>query len=68
VSFGSVILGSSMFGVAGALLAVPVIPMLLALLDLYRTRYDLVPELAAQGKKAASKPPEPEPVEAEPAP
>lgn len=48
VSFGSVILGTAMFGVSGALLAIPVVAMLLALLDLYRTRYDLVPELAAE--------------------
>lgn len=45
VSFGSVILGTSMFGVAGALLAIPVVAMLLTLLDLYRTRYELLPEL-----------------------
>jgi predicted PurR-regulated permease PerM len=47
VSFASVILGTSMFGVAGALLAIPVVAMLLTLLDLYRTRYELLPELAA---------------------
>ncbi|MBC7291829.1 MAG: AI-2E family transporter [Actinotalea sp.] len=45
VSFASVILGISMFGVAGALLAIPVVAMLLSLLDLYRTRYELLPEL-----------------------
>jgi predicted PurR-regulated permease PerM len=45
VSFGSVILGTAMFGIAGALLAIPVVAMLLSLLDLYRTRYDLLPEL-----------------------
>ena len=45
VSFGSVILGTAMFGIAGALLAIPVVAMLLSLLDLYRTRYELVPGL-----------------------
>lgn len=45
VSFAAVILGTALFGVAGALLAVPVAAMLLALLDLYRKRYDLLPEL-----------------------
>jgi predicted PurR-regulated permease PerM len=45
VSFASVILGVSMFGVAGALLAIPVVAMLLSLLELYRTRYELLPEL-----------------------
>jgi len=48
VSFGSVILGTAMFGVAGALLAIPVVAMLLTLLDLYRTRYDLLPQLVEQ--------------------
>ena len=43
VSFASVILGTAMFGVAGALLAIPVVAMLLTLLDIYRTRYELVP-------------------------
>lgn len=46
VSFASVILGTALFGVAGALLAIPVVAMLLALLDLYRTRYDILPALA----------------------
>ena len=45
VSFGSVILGTAMFGIAGALLAIPVVAMLLSLLDLYRTRYELAPGL-----------------------
>ncbi len=46
VSFASVILGTATFGIAGALLAIPVVAMLLTLLDLYRTRYELVPALA----------------------
>ena len=45
VSFSSVILGTAMFGIAGALLAIPIVAMLLSLLDLYRTRYELLPEL-----------------------
>jgi len=45
VSFASVILGTALFGVAGALLAIPVVAMLLALLELYRTRYDVLPGL-----------------------
>lgn len=45
VSFASVILGTALFGVAGALLAIPVVAMLLTLLDLYRTRYEVVPDL-----------------------
>ena len=52
VSFASVILGTAMFGIAGALLAIPVVAMLLSLLDLYRTRYEILPELAVEGDGA----------------
>lgn len=45
VSFGAVLLGAALFGVAGAFLAVPVAAMLLALLDIYGKRFDLLPEL-----------------------
>jgi predicted PurR-regulated permease PerM len=41
VSFGAVLLGAALFGVAGAFLAVPVVAMLLSLLDIYAKRYDL---------------------------
>lgn len=53
VSFAAVIIGTSLVGVAGALLAIPVVAMLLTLLDLYRTRYELVPSLA--GEQAGAK-------------
>lgn len=53
VSFSSVILGSALFGIAGALLAIPVVAMLLTLLDLYRTRYDLLPELESPAASTA---------------
>lgn len=46
VSFASAILGLSLFGIAGALLAIPVVAMMLSLLDIYRTRYELLPGLA----------------------
>ena len=46
VSFGAVLLGAALFGVAGAFLAVPVIAMLLALLTIYGHRYELLPEIA----------------------
>lgn len=52
VSFASVILGTSLFGVAGALLAIPVAAMLLTLLDLYRTRYALAPALSPPDVRA----------------
>ena len=45
VAFGSVLLGAALFGVAGAFLAIPVVAMLLALLDTYAKRYELVPRL-----------------------
>lgn len=48
VAFGSVLLGAGLFGVAGALLAIPVTAMLLTLLGIYRTRYALIPSLAAE--------------------
>ena len=45
VSFASVMLGASLFGVAGAFLGIPVAAMLLALLDIYARKYELLPEL-----------------------
>jgi predicted PurR-regulated permease PerM len=47
VAFGSVMLGAALFGVAGAFLAIPVCAMLLALVDVYAKRYELLPELSA---------------------
>jgi predicted PurR-regulated permease PerM len=47
VSFGAVLLGTALFGIAGAFLAVPVVAMLLALIDIYATRYDLASEIDA---------------------
>jgi len=43
VSFGAVLLGTALFGIAGAFLAVPVVAMLLALLSIYGRRYDPIP-------------------------
>lgn len=64
VSFASAILGLALFGIAGALLAIPVVAMLLTLLDIYRTRYELLPGLAdprpvARTVAAQSEPEEP---------
>ncbi len=42
VAFGAVLLGAALFGVAGAFLAVPVAAMLLALLQTYGKRYELI--------------------------
>jgi len=46
VSFGAVLLGTALFGIAGAFLAVPVVAMLLALLSIYGRRDD---EMADDG-------------------
>lgn len=47
VSFGAVLLGAALFGVAGAFLAVPVIAMLLALLEIYGKRHEILPKIDA---------------------
>jgi len=48
VSFGAVLLGAALFGVAGAFLAVPVVAMLLALGDIYGKRYEIVANSEAE--------------------
>jgi predicted PurR-regulated permease PerM len=45
VSFGAVLLGTALFGIAGAFLAVPVVAMLLALVGIYAKRYELESEI-----------------------
>jgi predicted PurR-regulated permease PerM len=45
VAFGSVMLGSALFGVGGALLAIPVTAMILAVVDAYVDRRHVVPDL-----------------------
>jgi hypothetical protein len=52
VSFGAVLLGAALFGVAGAFVAVPIVVMLLALLDIYGNRYELLPELEERVARA----------------
>ena len=41
VSFGSAILGAQLFGLAGALLAVPLAATAMAMLEIYKRRYEL---------------------------
>lgn len=48
VSFASVLLGAALFGVGGALIAVPVAALGLALFQIYSRTFDLVPELEAR--------------------
>ena len=45
VSFASVMLGAALYGAAGAILAIPVAALLLALLDIYARKYELLPSL-----------------------
>ena len=54
VAFGSVLLGAALFGVAGALLAIPVCAMMLTLLNIYRTRYQLIPTLEREREEIKS--------------
>lgn len=58
VAFGSVLLGASLFGVAGAFLAIPVTAMLLSLLDIYGKRYELIDDLHAQDDPTSNPAPE----------
>jgi predicted PurR-regulated permease PerM len=54
VAFGSVIVGGLLFGPTGALLAIPVVAVVQAVLETYGKRYELVPELATPAPVAGS--------------
>jgi predicted PurR-regulated permease PerM len=45
IAFGSVIVFANLFGAIGAIVAVPIAAALVALLDTYSKRYELIPEL-----------------------
>ena len=49
VAFAAVILGAALFGVAGALVAVPISALLLSLVEIYSRTYDVLPQLASAG-------------------
>jgi len=57
VSFAAVMLGASLFGVAGALLAVPVAALLLALFEIYTKRYEVLVDYYAQPEVAGGRRP-----------
>lgn len=61
VSSTAVLLGTSLFGIAGALLAVPVTAILMALLEEHGRNHQLVPELLPAQMKTAPNPAPPEP-------
>ena len=46
IAFGSVILFANLFGAVGAIISVPLAAALVAILDTYGKRYELIPELA----------------------
>ncbi|MDN5766944.1 MAG: AI-2E family transporter [Humibacillus sp.] len=57
VGFASVLLGASLFGVAGALVAVPVAALGLSLFQIYSRKYELLPQLAPdQGAQPREQP------------
>ena len=48
VSFGSALLGAQLFGLSGALLAVPVAATAMAIFEIYKRRYELTPQTEAR--------------------
>ncbi|MFN8125963.1 MAG: AI-2E family transporter [Candidatus Nanopelagicales bacterium] len=63
VAFGSVMLGAALFGVAGAFLAIPVVAMMFALLDIYAQRHEIVGDVS-EDSGGGSLEPEPDPTPA----
>jgi len=57
VAFASVMLGAALFGVAGALLAIPVAAMIMSLVDIRRLRYEVV-EVGQENPEAEATPEE----------
>ncbi|MFF0813917.1 AI-2E family transporter [Rhodococcus sp. NPDC003318] len=53
VAFGSVIVGAALFGAIGALVSVPVVAVIQALVETYGRRYELVGEEGASGDEPA---------------
>ncbi len=51
VAFGSVIAGAALFGPIGALIGIPVAAAILAFLQAYTRRYELIPELSAAAEE-----------------
>jgi predicted PurR-regulated permease PerM len=53
IAFGSVIVFANLFGAIGAIVAVPIAAALVALLDTYSKRYELIPELVENPKSSS---------------
>ena len=58
VAFGAVIAGAALFGPMGALVSIPVVAAIMALVDTYGHRYELIPQ---NGEAAGPSPEEPAP-------
>jgi predicted PurR-regulated permease PerM len=55
IAFGSVIIFANLFGAVGAIVSVPIAAALVALLDTYSKRYELIPELVETDINRGSK-------------
>jgi predicted PurR-regulated permease PerM len=56
VSFAAAIMGALLFGAVGALLAIPVVAMLLSVLDTFGTRHAIQPSLTPVEEEPAANP------------
>ncbi|MGY1592091.1 AI-2E family transporter [Geodermatophilus sp. SYSU D00708] len=56
VAFGSVIVGAALFGPMGALVSIPVVAAVQAVVETYGRRYELVPDEEADGRADESAP------------
>ncbi|WP_084350972.1 AI-2E family transporter [Millisia brevis] len=55
VVFASVLLGAELFGLVGGLLAVPVAATLTTVFEIYKTRYEISPEIDASARSTATR-------------
>lgn len=58
IAFGSVIVGGALFGATGALLAIPVVAIVIAVLDTYGKRYQLISEVSGEPARASGATPQ----------
>ncbi|TAK68948.1 MAG: AI-2E family transporter [Actinomycetota bacterium] len=54
IALGSVFVGAAIFGVLGALIGIPIAAAVIAVIETYGRRYDLVPELATVHEEVAA--------------
>lgn len=66
VAFGSVIVGAALFGAIGALVSVPVVAVIMALIETYGRRYELVPAVTDTDGASVDEPTPDEPAPDEP--